>query len=99
LSGFCRGSGARGNLGQGGVKLLFDENRSRRMVPLIALYYPGSLQVALLGLEQASDSEIWAYTREHDFIFVSKDSDFVDWSALSGQPPKVILLKTGNRPW
>ena len=81
------------------MKLLFDENLSRRMVPLIALHYPGSSQVALLGLEQASDSEIWAYAGEHDFIIVSKDSDFVDWSALSGQPPKVILLKTGNRPW
>ena len=61
--------------------------------------YPGSSQVALPGLEQASDSEIWAYAREHDFIIVFKDSDFVDWSALSGQPPKVILLKTDNRPW
>ena len=49
--------------------------------------------------EDMSDSEIWAYAREHDFIIVSKDSDFVDWSALSGQPPKVILLKTGNQPW
>ena len=81
------------------MKLLLDENLSRRIVPLIAPLYPGSSQVALLGLEQASDSFIWAYAREHDFIIVTKDSDFVDLSTLHGQPPKVILLKTGNQAW
>ena len=69
------------------------------MVPLVALHYPGSSQVALLGLERASDTAIWAYARQHDLIIVTKDSDFADLSALYGQPPKVILLKTGNQPW
>ena len=68
-------------------------------MPLIALHYPGSSQVALLELEQASDTAIWAYARQHDFIIVTKDSDFVDLSTLYGQPPKVILLKTGNKTW
>ncbi len=81
------------------MKLLFDENLSRRMVPLIAPHYPGSSQVALLGLEQASDAALWAYARQHDFIIVTKDSDFVDLSTLYGQPPKVILLRTGNQAW
>lgn len=31
------------------MKLLLDENLSRRMAPLIASHYPGSSQVALLG--------------------------------------------------
>ena len=77
----------------------YDENLSRRMVSLIAPHYPGSSQVALLGLEQASDAAICAYARQHDFILVTKDSDFVDLSTLYGQPPKVILLKTGNQAW
>jgi predicted nuclease of predicted toxin-antitoxin system len=29
-----------------------------------------------VGLDTATDEEIWAYAREHDFIIVSKDSDF-----------------------
>lgn len=69
------------------------------MVSLIAPHYPGSSQVALLGLEQASDAAIWAQARQHDFILVIKDSDFVDLSTLYGQPSKVILLKTGNQAW
>ena len=81
------------------MKLLLDENLSRRMVSLIASHYSGSSQVALLGLEQASDTALWTYARQHDFIIVTKDSDFVDLSTLYGQPPKVILLKTGNQAW
>ena len=81
------------------MKLLLDENLSRRIVWLIAPHYPGSSQVALLGLERASDTAIWAYARQHDFIIVTKDSDFVDLSTLYGQPPKILLLKTGNQTW
>ena len=79
------------------MKLLLDENLSRRMVSLIASHYPGSSQVTLLGLERASDTAIWSYARQHDFVIVTKDSDFLDLSALHGQPPKIILLKNGNQ--
>ena len=81
------------------MKLLLDENLSRRIVSLIASHYPGTSQVALLGLERASDIALWAYARQHDFIIVTKDSDFVDLSTVYGQPPKVVLLKTGNQTW
>ena len=81
------------------MKLLLDENLSRRIVPLITSSYPGSSQVALLGLERASDTTLWSYARQHNFIIVTKDSDFVDLSTLYGPPPKVILLKTGNQSW
>ncbi|MFZ4791677.1 MAG: DUF5615 family PIN-like protein [Candidatus Competibacteraceae bacterium] len=81
------------------MKLLLDENLSRRIVSPITSHYPGSSQVALLGLERAADAAIWAYARQHDFIIVTKDSDFVDLSTLYGQPPKVILLRTGNQTW
>jgi len=40
------------------MKLLLDENLSRRIIPFLQTAFPGSSQVALLGLEGASDSEI-----------------------------------------
>ena len=40
-----------------------------------------------------------AYARQHDWVIVTRDSDFIDLSTLYGQPPKVILLKTGNQSW
>ena len=40
--------------------------------------------------------QIWNYAREHDFIVVTQDSDFLHFFRAKGAPPKVVLLKTGN---
>lgn len=37
------------------MKLLLDENLSRRLVPFLQHDYPDSSQVVLLGMESASD--------------------------------------------
>lgn len=79
------------------MKLLLDENLSRRIVPFIQDGYPGSTQVALIGLEQADDKTIRQYAIDHDFVIVTKDADFYEMNALYGQPPKIIWLKIGNQ--
>jgi hypothetical protein len=43
------------------VKLLFDQDLSRRLVGLLADIFPDSSHVALVGLDTASDREIWTY--------------------------------------
>lgn len=78
------------------MRLLLDENLSRRIVPLLVTDYPGTTQIALLGMERASDTEIWQFARENGFVIVTKDADFYDLSLLHGAPPKVIWLKSGN---
>lgn len=78
------------------MKLLLDENLSRRIVPFLQNDYPDTTQVALLGLEQMSDTSIWQYAKDHGFVIVTKDSDFYDLSLLHGAPPQVIWLKVGN---
>ena len=40
------------------MKLLLDENLSRRIVPFLQADFPDSSQVTLLNLEGANDSEI-----------------------------------------
>lgn len=99
MSGFRSRQRKNSYLDQGGVKLLLDENLSRRIVFAIASHYPGSSQVTLLKLEQASDFVIWDYARQNDFIIVTKDSDFIDLSTLYGSPPKIVQLKIGNKSW
>lgn len=79
------------------MKLLLDENLSRRIIPLLLADYPGSSQIALLQLETSSDRQIWEYARANDFIIVTRDSDFHELSTLYGSPPKIIWLKTGNQ--
>jgi predicted nuclease of predicted toxin-antitoxin system len=78
------------------VKLLLDQNLSRRLVPMLIDAFPGTSQVQLLGLETGTDAAIWSYAGAHGYAVVTKDSDFVELAALRGPPPKVIWLNLGN---
>ncbi len=78
------------------MKLLLDENLSRRLVPLLADAYPGTSQVVLLGLESALDSVVWQTAKDQGFVIVTRDVDFAERSLVWGQPPKVIWLRTPN---
>ena len=75
---------------------MLDENLSRRIVPFIQDSYPGSTQVALIGLERADDKTVRQYAIDHDFVIATKDADFYEMNILYGQPPKIIWLKIGN---
>jgi len=78
------------------MKLLLDQNISRKLVKELGNLFPGSSHVFLLGLRKASDEEIWNYARDNGFIIVTQDSDFNERSLVYGYPPKVIWLRTGN---
>lgn len=58
--------------------------------------YPDSMHVRMVGLKAADDESIWAFARQHDFVIVSKDSDFYQRSLLFGFPPKVVWIRRGN---
>lgn len=78
------------------MKLLLDENLSRRLVPFLQTDYAGSSQVCLEGLESASDTVVWQFAKANNFIIVTRDADFEELSLVWGQPPQVIWLKTNN---
>ena len=79
------------------MKLLLDENLSRRIVPFIQDSYPGSTQVALVGMEQVDDKTIRQYAIDNSYVMITKDADFYEMNLLYGSPPKVIWLKVGNQ--
>jgi predicted nuclease of predicted toxin-antitoxin system len=79
------------------MKLLLDENLSRRLIPFLHHHYPDSSQVVLLGLESASDKEVWQTAKDQGYVIVTRDADFQELSLVWGQPPKVIWLKTRNQ--
>ncbi len=58
------------------MKLLLDENLSRRIIPFLQKDYPASTQIALLNMSSATDREVWQYAKENDFVIVTKDSDY-----------------------
>ena len=58
------------------MRLLLDQNLSRRLLAELAPIFADSAHVGALGLDPATDREIWAYAGEHGYLIVSKDSDF-----------------------
>jgi len=78
------------------MKLLLDENLSRRLVPLLQQEFPGTTQVTLLGLESASDQVIWLRAKQDGYVVVTRDADFQELSFVWAAAPKVIRLRTPN---
>lgn len=78
------------------MKLLLDENISRRIVPALQGCFPGSSQVALLGLERATDSQLCDFAAENGFVLCSKDDDFRSLVVARSYRPKLVLLSMGN---
>ncbi len=78
------------------MKLLLDQNLSPRLVRRLADVYPNSTHVVEVGLDRSLDREVWAYARQHDYIIVTKDVDFSEFSLLQGFPPKIVWIRRGN---
>ena len=78
------------------MKLLLDQNLSRKLVPHLESTYPGSSHVFVLGLAKTDDSDIWHYARYHGYSLVTKNLDMVDLCVLRGAPPKILWLRIGN---
>lgn len=92
------------------MKFLVDN----QLPPALARYISENLQaearhVIDLGLRDDSDSDIWRYASENDFVLISKDDDFVTlnsarpsakllWVRL-GNCRRVFLLKVFREQW
>jgi predicted nuclease of predicted toxin-antitoxin system len=78
------------------MKLLFDQNLSPKLVIRLADLFPGSSHVQSLGLDCASDDEIWEHARKNEFAIVTNDEDYNNLSIVRGTPSRVIWLQLGN---
>lgn len=79
------------------MKLLFDQNISHRILPLLADIYPDAAHVREFALKDAMDRSIWDFAAVNGWAIISKDGDFHQFSLLFGAPPKIIWLRVGNR--
>ncbi|MEM7797508.1 MAG: DUF5615 family PIN-like protein [Cyanobacteria bacterium P01_C01_bin.118] len=80
------------------MKLLFDQNLSRKLVKRLADIFPESSHVQFHNLADKTDTEIWEFAKLNDFCIVTQDADFPERSRLYGSPPKVVWLRCGNAP-
>ena len=80
------------------MKLLFDENLSRKLVARLSELYPGSSHVSEFDLLERPDREIWDFAQASGSIIVTADADFYELAAALGPPPKVIWLRRWTHP-
>jgi len=73
-------------------RLLIDENLPFSLGVRLGLGYIHASQIA----EQASDSLLWQWARENDYVVLTRDTDFFDRLLRHGPPPKVIWIRLGN---
>ncbi|MEL7160085.1 MAG: DUF5615 family PIN-like protein [Bacteroidota bacterium] len=81
------------------MKILFDENLSRRIVGRIKHVYPEAIHVDQTELpDKPGDPLIWRWARDNGYaVVISFDVDFVDLLLRFGPPPKLIHLRYGNQ--
>lgn len=78
------------------MRLRFDQNLSPMLVGCLVDLFGGSSHVQSVGLDRASEEQVWEYARLNGFAIVTKDEDYNNLSVIRGSPPKVIWLQLGN---
>ena len=72
------------------MKLLFDQNLSRKLVTRLADIFPNASHVQFHQLAEKTDTAIWEFAKLNDFCIVTQDADFAERSRLYGSLPKVV---------
>ena len=80
------------------MKLLFDENLSRRLVSKLEDLFPGSAHVSSEGLLESPDAHVWEHAKTRGFVIVTADADFHELAMTFGPPPKVVWLRGCDYP-
>ena len=79
------------------IRILIDQNISHRIIPKISTTFSAVEHVRNLGLQQASDYEIFLQARGQQFdAILTIDEDFLNLIQVFGSPPKIIWLRLGN---
>lgn len=79
------------------MRLLFDANLSPKLVGRLAELFSDSVHVFEIGLGRSTtDVRIWEYAKEHGFVIVTADSDFLELAEKRGAPPKVVRIDNCN---
>ena len=79
------------------MKFWIDAQLSPALAPWLSnTFAVEAFSVRWLGLQHASDEEIFTAAREAKAVMITKDRDFVQLLERLGPPPKVIWVTCGN---
>ena len=73
------------------MKLLLDQNLSRRLIGILAAEYPETKHVLLLGMGNDDDTDIWDFAASNGYAIVSKDKHYNFPTTTSQRNSKIPL--------
>lgn len=77
------------------MKILVDQNIAPRLIENVMDIFPDSLHINSISPVLNSDQDIWKYALNNNFVLVTTDANFFDYSILAEKAPKTIFIK-GN---
>lgn len=81
------------------MRLLLDMNLSPRLVPILRRDDVDAVHWSEVGTPAATDREVLAFAREHDFVLATHDLDFgAILAASGGSTPSVVLIRADHLP-
>jgi predicted nuclease of predicted toxin-antitoxin system len=80
------------------VKLLLEENLSRRLIQRIADLFPSSVHVGSEGLLHFPGRAVWEFAKTNGLAIMTADADLDELATTLGPPPKVIWLRGCDYP-
>ena len=78
------------------MKFIIDNQLPRALAQFLVSRGCDAEHVLDVGLEKASDSEIWVYANRNGRSVISKDEDFLHVAALPNDIGQQLLARLGN---
>ena len=78
------------------MRLLFDNHLPVQLAVFLRWRGHECTHVCDVGLDEASDLEVWTYATREQWVVVSKDEDFVSLANRPGDSGRLIWVRLGN---
>lgn len=78
------------------MKFLVDNQLPRALARFLTTRGFQCRHVVEVGLEQASDAEVWRYAADHGMVLITKDEDFLHLVRKPGVEVQVLWVRLGN---
>jgi predicted nuclease of predicted toxin-antitoxin system len=78
------------------VKFLVDNQLPSALAKLLVSREHDAQHVLDVGLDAASDTEIWKYAAANSLVLITKDEDFSQRASQPGASVQVVWVRLGN---
>ncbi len=75
------------------MKLLIDQNISRRIIESINDIFSDSMHVNSMDSTTKTDIDLWDFAIKNEFCLVTTDSDYFNHCIISEESPKIIYVQ------